>query len=59
MIKKLFFKPETGFLTLLMVGAVTGATFHLTKSATDPHTKYSKSIDDREWEKEHHINIAM
>lgn len=50
MIKKLFFKAETGPLAFLIAGALTCSGIHLTKLALDPHTQYSKSVDDRKWE---------
>lgn len=42
-------KPEISLIYALCGGAMCLASFHVTKLATDPHTMFSKDLDDRKW----------
>ena len=45
-------KPEFSLIFLLCGGAVGLASAHIFKLSTDPHTYYSKTLEDRKWDKE-------
>ncbi|KAI3641356.1 hypothetical protein MIR68_000486 [Amoeboaphelidium protococcarum] len=51
MIRTALRKPETAIIIGIMGLAVSLSTFHLVKLGLDPHSRYAKTIEDREWEK--------
>ena len=42
-------KPEIGLIVVMCGAAVGLASAHLTKLATDPHTMFSKDVEQRRW----------